>query len=207
MAISESVRKECRRLRREERLGLAEIARRIGIAKSSASLILKDMPLTEAEKAGRLKLAREAAAKTNKKSLGAPSKFQMAVAEVTLSGLEKAKIAEAAVLFRLCLHGFVVYGSPFDGDSADWIVQSKGGNTYRVQVKWAKQTDQGLPLVRLFCMRRGKKVRYGNEDFDFIVGYCLFNDTAYVWSEKEIREHTSTVTISEDAAEAWGKLL
>lgn len=203
------VRDECRRLRIEERLSSAEIVRRTGVSKSTLSGWLKDIPLTDAEaraiasNAHKGKLGR-------KKERGEKSKFFEMVDVKSLTRLDKAKIAEAAVLFRLCLNRFVVYGSPFDGDKADWLVESldEKGRTYRIQVRWTKEgrPGNGLPFVSLLCVEKGKMRRYKKGEFDFIVGYCLFNDTAYVYSFDDVAHLKATVSISGEAAEAWHKM-
>lgn len=50
-----------------------------------------------------------------------------------------------------------------------------------------------------------KRKPLGSE-FDFIVGYNLFNDTAYVFSFDEVMHIKTYVTISEKYAERWDKL-
>jgi hypothetical protein len=49
--------------------------------------------------------------------------------------------------------------------------------------------------------------RYMDREFDFIVGYDLFRDTAYVFSWDEVSANKTTVTVSKDAAERWDKIL
>ena len=203
-----SVRDECIRLRVEERLGCAEISRRTGVAKSTLSGWLKDVPLSYEE-------SREIASISHmgqpgkKKDRGDESKYYDMVKDLNLTRQDKAKIAESAVLFRLCLNRFIAYGSPFDGEKADWIVESvDGSETFRVQVKWTKNQGRsgGLPRISLMCVEKGKQRRYKKGEFDFIVGYCLFNDTAYVYSFDDVSHLKSTVGISEEAAEAWHKM-
>jgi hypothetical protein len=125
-----------------------------------------------------------------------------------LSKQRKAKIAEAAVLFRLTLHGFPAYGSWFDGDKADWMVRvPTTGKRLSIQVKWARQGKAGAPFIRLSCSEgRGKLRRYAQGEFDFIVGYDLWSDTCYVWSWEDTARHASTISICSGAAERWDKL-
>ena len=80
--------------------------------------------MTEEERRQRAKTAKRYAAP--KKERGEVFKFYQAVTGRELTRQEKAKIAEAAVAFRLLLHGFHVDGSMFNGDKPDWVVQVPG---------------------------------------------------------------------------------
>jgi len=203
MSSKPELKAECIRLRVQERLSLREIHERTRASKGSLSGWLKPHPLTENEKAARFQGRRW---NPDKKDRGLESPFhQMAVAGLTRN--DKGKIAEAAVLFRAVLHRFVVFGSPFDGDRADWLFDVSG-NILKIQVKWAAvYGDHGLPTVSLTRTAGGRKsLRYAPDDFDFIVGYDLFTDTCYVWSYEETKGHTTSITITPEAAEAWWKI-
>ena len=145
-----------------------------------------------------------------KKARGDESRLHQAVGGTQLTRHQKAKIAEAAVLLRLVLHRMTPYGSWFDGDKADWLVQTESGKIVTVQVKWAGQTNSsgfGLPSVRLKCTTgHGRQRRYEAGEFDFIVGYDLFTDTCYVWSWDEVSHLKAAVTITPEAAERWDKM-
>ena len=133
---------ECIRLRVEERLSLGEIRDRSGVSKSTLSGWLRDHPLTEEEKRTKNNLDQNRY-RAPKKTRGEKSKF--ADFEPHLNNGQKAKVAEAAVLFRLCLNGFVPFGSMFDGDKADWLVQIPStGKILKIQVKWASVVKRGL---------------------------------------------------------------
>lgn len=121
---------------------------------------------------------------------------------------QKGRLAEAAILFRLVLEGFSVFGSPFDGEKADWVVLVPNSNkTYKIQVRLTRQTTKGLPYVTLNCIRDNINSRLNKEDFDFIVGYNLYNDTAYVFSYDDVKHLKSAVAIRKENAEAWHKML
>jgi transposase-like protein len=196
-------RKEAVRLRVEERLSGNEIARRLGVAKSSVCNWVKDYPLTPKERSrflwrpGRIKREQGESSKAYEMTMGRD-----------LSRQEKGKIAEAAVMFRLVLCGFNVFGSVFDGDSADWMVEDPETKlTHRVQVRWARPERYGLPAIKLrFGEGRGKTRPPQEGDFDFIVGYDLFTDTCYVWSWDEVKQYTSMITTCREAEEQWSKL-
>ena len=125
-----------------------------------------------------------------------------------LDTVQIARVAEGAVMLRLLARGFGVFGSPFDGDRADWVVEHPiSRNIWKIQVKSAVQGRTGLPIVSLAHRPDQKGVRrYKDNEFDFIVGYNLFTDTAYVWSQKEVRHLAFAVTIHPDAEERWDKI-
>lgn len=108
----------------------------------------------------------------------------------------------------MALHGFSVYASPYDSDKADWIVRvPETGKTYVIQVRWARNGVHGLPLINLHCaVGHGKLRRYAAGEFDFIVGYDLYSDTAFVYSEAEVASLKTAVSMSWDHTERWDKL-
>lgn len=197
---------EAIRLRVEDRLSLREIAVLTGAAKGSLSLWLRPHPLTEEEKKARSKSAKRYA--TPKKNRGEESKYYKAVVWHELSNQRKGKIAEAAILFRLALHGFNAYLSVSDGDKADWLVEiPETGKVIKLQVRNVCSFKHGLPGVLLTRTRgHNKRRRYERGEFDFIVGYYLFNDTAYVFSFDEVMQNKTFVAISDEYMERWDKL-
>lgn len=112
---------EAIRLRVEERRSLREIAGITGASKSSLSVWLKPYPLTDEERAERLKSANRYVAP--RKDRGEESKFYREVSDRQLTRQQKAKMAEAAVPFRMVLQGFITFGPVFNGDKADWMVE------------------------------------------------------------------------------------
>lgn len=200
------IRAEAIRLRLEERRSLNEIAALTGAAKSSLSIWLRPYPLTEAEKQRRLNTS--GLLVTQRKDRGEESKFYGRVADCQLTRHRKGKIAEAAVLFRLALLDFAVYGSMFDGDKADWFVEvPETGRRLKLQVRWARHNPVGLPIISLVCYE-GHSVRrhYREDECDFLVGYDLFSDTAYVYSFAEVAHLKTGISVSPEHAERWDKL-
>ena len=197
---------EAIRLRVEERLSLREIAGVTGAAKGSLSGWLKPYPLTEEERGQRQRTAKRYV--PLKKDRGEVSKFYQAAAGREMSRSEKGKIAEATVAFRLAVHGFTIYGSMFDGDKVDWIVEVPGtGKIYKIQVRWARAHPNGLPYINLVCsVGHSLQKRYAEGDFDFIVGYDFYSDTAFVYSAAEVAALRATVSMNWDHAERWDKL-
>jgi PD-(D/E)XK endonuclease len=163
--------------------------------------------LTEEEKKARIKTAKRYV--TPKKSRGEESKHFQAVVWKNLSNQRRGRIAEAAVLFRLALHGFIVYASIYDGDKTDWLVEvPETGRRLKLQVRCVTTPwKYGLPGVRLTCAEgHSNRRRYEKGEFDFIVGYYLFTDTAYVYSFDEVAQHKAFIAISKEYAEQWDKL-
>lgn len=194
------------RLRVQDRRSLREIAEITGASKGSLSGWLKPYPLTEEERRERQKSAKRYA--TPKKDRGEESRLHQATAGRDLSRLEKAKIAEAAVALRLAVHGYHIYGSMFDGDKPDWVVEvPETGKFHKIQVRWVLKKMTGLPSINLKCtVGHNTQCRYAEGDFDFIVGYDLYSDTAFVYSAAEVASRKATVAVSWDHAERWDKL-
>lgn len=194
------------RLRVEQRLSLREIAVQTGAAKGSLSAWLKPYPLTEDERRIRQKTAKRYV--PPRKERGEASKLFQATTGRQLSRLQKSKIAEAAVALRMVVQGFEVYGSMFDGDKPDWVVQvPETGKIYTIQVRWATAGPHGLPKISLRCtVGHNVQQRYAEGDFDFIVGYDFYSDTAFVYSAEEVALLKTAVSMNWDHAERWDKL-
>jgi transposase-like protein len=199
------LRVEAVRLRTEERLSYNEIHARLGVPKSTLSGWLKQTPLTREEL--RKKMAVNSY-EAPKKIRGSESTLHQMLEGRKLSPKDAAKVSEAAVLLRLVLHGLTTFGSVFDGDRADWLVDTPKG-LCRVQVKTVRTASKhGLPTVGLQRTQgHSSKVRYSGEDFDVIAGYDLFTDICYVWTFDEVSHLNTTVTVHPEAAERWDKVI
>jgi len=200
---SDALRDDCLRLRVEERLSLNEIHVRTGAPKGTLSGWLREHPLTEDER--RSKINSRGSRWVPKKNRGEESVLHQMAQGRVLSHSQKGKIAEAAVLIRLLIHGFNPFTSIFDGDLTDWLTEIPStGKVWKIQVKLAvpDANDKGLPSIRL----KHDAGKYKRGDFDFIAVYDLFTDTCYVWSWDEVVER-AWLTIKEDARERWDKLL
>ena len=208
MAYSKEVRDSVLEMRVKDRKSLKKISEETGISKGTLSVWLKDHRLTDKEIKERIADRDAKIGLKLKKGRGPESEYHQVANVWQMSSIQKAKVAEAAVLFRLLLHGFSVFGSPFDGDRSDWVVEGKDGNFLKIQVKYVYDGAKGLPLVSLkrSGMVKAGRPRYQKGDFDFIVGYDLFSDTAYVFSWDETSHLRNSVTVRDDAAEAWEKL-
>lgn len=193
---------ECIRLRVEERLSLREISAKTGASKGSLSYWLQPFPLTEAERA-------ERAAKANR--YRAPKKERPPLVAQDLVGFsteEKGHIAELAIAHRAALKRCQVYKPVFSGGVEDWVFKTPAGLLVAIQVKCVTPVRHGLPTIKLTkLVGHSLRVRYAPGDFDFIVGYDLETDTAYVFSEAETAMNSATITVRPDTAERWDKIL
>lgn len=204
--VMSSLKSEVVRLRTEERLSYREIQEKTGVARSTLSLWLSPYPLSGAEKVTKSK-ENWAGGGHNRADHGPPSKFWTAIKSESILPQRKGNIAEAAVFFRLVLHGFHPYGSVFDGDQADWVVETPSHDRiWRVQVRSTKSSKNGRPRISLRKAGYSGSVRFSPGEFDFLIGYDLYSDTAFVFSEEEISRLSTSVTIRSDAAERWDKM-
>lgn len=206
-----SVKAKVIQLRVNKHLSLREIHEQTGVPKGTLSNWLKPYPLPEEIRKAKQAVAHEKLQNyiksERKRQRPIESKFHKALGDRQLTTSQKSSIAEAAVLFRLALHGFKVYGSLFDGGTADWLVESPNGKYLKLQVKFARIDSRGMPIMPLVCSDGRTKFRcYREGEFDFVVGYCLFSDTAYVLSFEEVRGKTHHVPQDQDV-ERWDKLL
>ena len=201
MAYSPELKARARQLRFTERRSLNEITKALNVPKGTLSLWLRDLPLTTKERSDRRSVNLQGN-DLRYKSRGEQSKHHASINARALTSEQKARIAEAAILFRLALHGIETYGRVFDGQQSDWLGLSIRGAAIRIQVRWAGTDKHGLPRASLRRSEGQKRI----SGFDFLVVYNLYTDTAYVLSRAEIVGLRSCVTIRPAAAEAFWKL-
>lgn len=205
-----SVKAKVIQLRVKQHRSLREIHQQTGVPKGTLSNWLKPYPLPkdirEAKQAVAYEKLQNYIKTVRKRQRPIESKYHKALGDRELTPYQRGAISEAAVLFRLSLYGFKVYGSLFDGGTADWLVESPTGKRLKIQVKSAYIDRRGMPFIQLRCSDGRTKFRcYREGEFDFIVGYCLFSDTAYVLSFEEVRGKTCHVPQDQDE-ERWDKL-
>lgn len=205
-----SVKLKVIQLRVNKHLSLREIHQQTGVSKGTLSNWLKPYPLPEEIRKAKQAIAYEKLqnyVKTvRKRQRPIESKYHQALGDRELTTYQRTAISEAAVLFRLTLYGFKVYRSQFDSRTADWLVESPTGKHLKIQVKSAYIDGRGLPIINLRCSDSRTEFRcYREGEFEFIVGYCLFSDTAYVLSFEEVKGKTAHVPQEQDE-ERWDKL-
>lgn len=202
---------ECIKLRKEERLSVPEIVRRTGLPKTSVAFWVRGIPLTKEEVRCRLSVAGRLRDRPGPRvPRGEESKFHKVIPLTSLAPAQRGRLAELAVSYRLCLMGLEIYGAVCDGGKVDFIVRDpKTARLQTIQVKLVKESSNAtLPSIDLRCSAgRGRLRRYAEGEFDFIVGYDYVTDTAYVFSWEEAATKAKAITVRQDAAEAWHKLL
>lgn len=205
-SIHEPKRAEVMRLRIQDRLGAAEIGRRTGVPKSVLHYWLKGHPLTVQEKSAVLSAAPRH--KTPKKQLLSDG----GACELSegLSTLSRGSVAENYVKYDIARHGLRIMNPDGDGDVVDMYVRRQGGE--RVAFLQVRMTSKpparnGLPTISLRRYRNGKANNFKKGDFHFIVGFCPRNTKCYVYSYDEVSHLRNSVTITDDAAGAWSKVL
>lgn len=201
------------RLRVRERKSIREIQQGTGVGISTISLALRGYPLTDAELKVRRHATLEAARTVNiakaQSRRGSDEKYWEAIQRCAKTTDQRGAIAEAAVIFRMKVWGYVPHIPMCAGGKSDVIVSiPQTGEHYRVQVKCVRRGLHGNPHCSLRSRREGNSsVRYGHDDFDFFVGYDLREDVCYVFRYPEIKGLKSHLHVSPDAAERWDKFL
>lgn len=200
------LKREAIRLRKEENLSYKEIQEKLGVSKGSLSHWLRAFPLTESQqKASRRRTRADKGVR--RKSRGIRSKHHKTLRGRRLHRDQMARLSEAAVAFRLCLHGYRFF-RPQESDVADFLVEAEPEVYYQIQVKTATEPKgHGLPAIPLRNSAGGRgRRRYRRGEFDFIVGYDLYTDTCYVYSWDDTKHLKASVAICPEAEEAWEKL-
>lgn len=148
--------------------------------------------------------------KQRKKKWQGFNKFKEVISLKEYSKNTKANIAEAAVTYRLLIHDFSVYSSIFNGDRIDIIARNnKDNNLLKIQVKCIKKSSKGItPILSVKCMEGHYNfIQYQSKDIDFLIGYDIINDNAYVFSWNELKSKKESISVTIDSRENWNKLL
>lgn len=200
--IPDEKKREAIRLRVEERLSLDEIEKRMGISRGTLSPLLKEYPLTDEELHERRARGFNKLNKERGKYTPVLSKFMGWITGKRLSTDRKGQIAEAAVLLRLRFLDYEIL-MPSENSRMDFVVTRPDSSEFvRLQVKWARRADEGRPFVNL-RNGEGKHIRrVSRATCDFIIGYDMETDTAYVMPISDC-EGKNAKSCDEQYAEAW----
>lgn len=197
-----SKKTEARRLRTETKLSLKKISEELGVAKSTLSLWLRDLPLDPEESMQRQTLAGRLAALANKKPAPEHSKY-FRMSNGFHNSEHKGRVTEAAIAFRLAVTGCRFYTSPFDGDYVDFLVERNDGSFIRLQARSVKRKRSGNPVVmlhRYIGFQRKRKML--PSECDILVGYDLITDNAYVFSFPSTLTK-NCVSVGDSSLERW----
>jgi hypothetical protein len=200
--IPDDKKREAIRLRVEERLSLNEIARRTGISKASLSTLLSDHPLSQDELHERRARGFNNLNKDRVKYNPVTSKFMAWISGKHLGTDKKGQIAEAAVLLRLRMLDYEII-TPAENSRWDYgVTRSNSKSFIRLQVKWARRDENGRPYVNLRNGEANRIRRVSHATCDFVIGYDLETDTAFV-IPIESCDGKSGKSCDEEYAEAW----
>lgn len=188
------LRELCVRLRQEGRWSYGMIQDALGVPKSTLRTWLQQYPLREEEKQALNRIM------CRNKADDEPSKYYLLAQNETLSTDRKGEIAECAIMLRLCLHGLSPFKNIFDNDKADLVVRSFNGGLVKIQVKWAYTPHYGKPMI---AVTKNYNKTYDDGDIDFLVGYYLYSDIAYVFPWDLIREYKRNIKLVEKYKERW----
>lgn len=205
-SVHAPMKAEAIRLRVEHRLGSSVISRRTGVPMNTLHYWLSDYPLTDKERARILSEA-ERVPQPKKELPGGPG-VPCDMAE-NLTTLQKGAVAENAAKAAMSRHGFLLANPDGDGDVVDVYVRRSGGERVGfVQVRMTSKPParNGLPSISLRRYRNGAANNFKKGDFHFLVGFCPDNSKCFVYSYDEVSHLANSVTISEEACEAWWKI-
>lgn len=185
---------------------LKKISKQLGVPTSTLYGWLRDTPLPSEEVKARGREANAGRRRSGYVRGKNPSRISRLTEGQKLTKLQKAKIAEAAVLLRLVAVGCNPFGSMFDGDTTDWLVELMTGKVIKVQVKWGVRSSHSEAPT--FALRHGTgNKRYEQGEFDVFVGYDIHNDSAFVWTWKELENHKTGISATKQAEERWDKVV
>lgn len=126
------------------------------------------------------------------------SKFARMVDIESLSGDQKGRLSEDVVVNRLFAVGCVPFVRASGIQRFDILVYTpKSDEVLRIQVK---------TVGRGYIKITGHEGEYTRECFDYIVGYDIATDSAYVYSFEETRNHGTILTVDTSALEMWTKI-
>jgi len=201
----ESQREKALRLRIKGRKTTREIHRITGVSVSTLHYWLKDHPLTKQEISKAISASPRY--KAPKKELGTPGQY--AVQRNVPNPIDLGTMGESIVTFNLSQRGYCVAKSVGDGDVVDLYVRRRGSEKVaflQVRVSSNPPSRSGLPTISLRRHRNGRAYRFDKGDFHFLVGFCRQDGRCYVYSSDEVSHLRNSVTVREDACEAWHKL-
>jgi hypothetical protein len=182
--IPDALLKEAIRLRVEERLGLEEIHRRTGIAKSTLSVKLKPYPLSPEELSERMSLSANTLNVNHPLYDSAPEVFRM---RPERSKAERRTDAVAAVAKSLAAHGYTMVS---DGSEVHMRFLVENAELV-VRVRTAQQGKVGRPRVTSADrLASGSYVAFSEEQCDVIAAVDPTSGHVFVIPIAKTRKET-----------------
>lgn len=170
------VKLEAIRLRVEMHLGLQAIADSLGISKGTASLWLKDHPLSQELVHQRLV--------ANGRSPKRPTPIVTVPRIQGVTTTDKGEAVRLITAGRLMLAGLEPFLPAKESTSTDILVLSEG-RALKCQCKLMWQAKSGVHIMNLSSLRnigvgRRHKTPYTSDEVDFFLGFCTVDDGLYV---------------------------
>lgn len=196
------------RLRVRDRLGVKEISKRTGVPMSTLHHWLREHPLTaEESREIRSKAPRYVAPK---KKLTAPADGGLSFSAT--AGLAPSSLGlagESAVKFFLAQRGLILAHPAGDGDVVDiYVRRPSGAKVAFLQARVASDppSRNGLPTISMRRYRKGQSNTFKRGDFHFLVGFCRENGHCYVYSYDEVEKNRNSVSLRDEACNAFDKI-
>jgi len=189
---------------------IEEIGTILNISKSSVTKYLKGIPISEEtlislREQGRVKANNTVRVKRNL-LWNEQFKFKDMIEDSRYSKEIKGNIAEAAILYRLLIHNYHVYSSIFSGNRIDMIAYNIGIDKFiKIQVKCLYKHNITPFIKNRRTKGHNEHVKYNKEDLDFLIGYDIINDTAYVFTFDELRDR-KVISVTTESKENWDKI-
>jgi len=189
---------EARRLRSEEGLSLVKIAQRVGRAKSTVSLWVRDIEVSE-EVRGRLN-SRAGIRRPDMKPLpghGFVSRTETMGHSYNPKGVGEA--SEGQIIAALLKSGKVIL-TPFGDNQRYDLVVDEDGDFVRVQCKTARLTRIGFVFATSSNNWNTKTYRGYVGEADVFAVYLRENDLVYFFSVKNCPKKECSVRLGDDAS-------
>lgn len=203
-----SPKEQAIRIRLSDKLSTPIIGEMLGIDGATVRLWTSPYPLSDWEmseihrKAG--KMSGAITRQRSQAELNLPCRYQEEISTNTYSSTQTGNIAEAAIRRKCQRLHFEFYAPAYGCAFFDGIIYvPQARQAWKVQIKTATHHNKGLPTVST----RSSKNKYLRETCDFLIGYEIVSDTAYVWSHDELIPFQYRVSLRPDAKENWKKLI
>lgn len=192
---------------------IKQISRTLGISAASASKYASDIILTDELLKNIIKKGRSRATITIRENKIAKwdnkYHFKELIKSKSYSKSTKGSIAEAAIIYRLLIHDFTVYSSIFSGSVIDIVaLNNDNGEFLKIQVKCTRCTKSAYTpsISTRHMIGHNTFSNYTNKELDYLIGYDILNDVAYVFSWEDIKDNKNMISVTEDSTENWYKL-
>jgi hypothetical protein len=102
-----------------------------------------------------------------------------------------------------------VYSSIFNGSVINIVaLNNDSGDFFKIQVKCTKNLRSTYTphISTKHMVGHSTFANYTKKELDFLIGYDILNDVAYIFSWKDIKDKKATIAVTKNSKENWGKL-